>query len=668
MKYLLTVSVIIFFLSCNRKRNTFNEDKLDYYFSEAYNSEISINTRLQYVDSARVLVNKQSDIDSLKLKNVFKLANRYDALLKYENYFQASKLALDLAKKKGDSLSIAKAEYYLGDYYFYKFKNDSAFFYYQKARKIYQNSTDQNNLAITTLHIARVLMFEKDFLGSEIETINALKIAKEIEDDNLIYECYDNLGRVLEGQKNYEKSLDYYFKSLDQLRTIKNEVNLSLLEVQTYNNIAHVYLSNGHYKKAIEYYKKALQNKNLKQSHPALYASVLDYFAYSNFKLNKNSIHDFQEALNVRDSINDIAGKIKSRLHLTEFFLSKKDTIKAKALNQEAYLLAKKSNYNKEVLVSLDLSTKIDPKNGLKYAQQYIKLSDSLQEQERNTRNKLARIEFETDEIIQEKEIISNQNTLLLLISAVLLFFGTLLYIILYQRSKQKQLIFANEQQLANEKIYELMLEQQSKLDEARNSEKKRIARELHDGVMNKLASTRLNLFILNKKKDDETIQKCISHINDIQNIEKEVRSIAHELTNNLISVKSNFNSVLKELFQEQKELYSSKCNCFIDESINWETIPTVVKINIYRILQESLNNVNKYANAETIDVSISLIQTNLVLKIVDDGVGFNVNKNKKGIGLQNMYERAENIGAEFSIDSELNLGTKITLIYNLNL
>ena len=65
------------------------------------------------------------------------------------------------------------------------------------------------------------MLYENDFLGSEIQTIRALKLANEIEDKVLIYECYDNLGRVLKGQKNYNKALNYYFKSLEQINLIK---------------------------------------------------------------------------------------------------------------------------------------------------------------------------------------------------------------------------------------------------------------------------------------------------------------------------------------------------------------------------------------------------------------------------------------------------------------
>lgn len=662
MKYLFFFSFIVIFFSCNRKKDLHNASDLSTHFEEAYNLNLSVEDRLKHVDSANYLVESQLDSDSLKLKNVFKVANRYFTLLEYEKYFKVSKKALQLSKVKKDTLQIAKAEYYLGDYYFFKSKNDSAYYYYLNAEKKYKNSDDKYNFAVTTLHLARVLLFEKDFLGSEIQTINALKIANELKEEALVYECYDNLGRALLGQKSFEKSLEYYNKSLLQINRIQENISAPLFKAQSLNNIGNVYLNLEQFELAKDKFQLGLEIVELKELHPSLFSSLLDHYAYTNFKLKKDAISDFNTALKIRDSINDIAGKINSRIHLTEYYLEKKDTLKAKALNQEAYTLAKESNYNKEVLTTLDFFTKIEPKKGLQYAKEYIKLSDSLQNVERATRNKLARIEFETDEIILEKELVSDQNKLLIYITISLMVFGVLFYIIFSLRAKERVLLLKQKQQKANEEIYNLMLDQQIKINEVRNFEKDRIAKELHDGVMNKLASTRLNLYILQRRRDDKTIEKCIEHINEIQNIEKEVRSIAHELNNEVFNNSNNFKSILEELIQEQNKLFSTYCDLKIQDEINWESIDTKIKMNIFRIVQEALNNINKYAKATKAVITIKSDNAALFLSIEDNGIGFNIAKTKKGIGLKNMKERAHALKGNLIVNSVKNQGTTIIL------
>ena len=181
---------------------------------------------------------------------------------------------------------------------------------------------------------------------------------------------------------------------------------------------------------------------------------------------------------------------------------------------------------------------------------------------------------------------------------------------------------------------------------------------------MNKLASTRLNLFVLNKKTDEDTIQKCLPHINEIQNIEKEVRSIAHELTAESYS-NNNFKNILIDFLNNQKSLFEANFNYHIDETILWETIDTKIKMNLYRILQEALFNVNKYAEANEVNVVMEFRNNQLYFEIEDDGRGFDVTKKKKGIVIKNMQERAEDINADFKIISKLNKGTKISLVLN---
>jgi signal transduction histidine kinase len=166
----------------------------------------------------------------------------------------------------------------------------------------------------------------------------------------------------------------------------------------------------------------------------------------------------------------------------------------------------------------------------------------------------------------------------------------------------------------------------------------------------------------LTRRTDEETIQKCIGHVNEIQNIEKEVRAIAHELSNDVFSEKSNFKTILTELLIDQQNLYSPDCVYSIDKEVQWDTFDVEIKMHIYRILQEALNNCNKYANAKTINVSIVKQEKIVTLQIRDDGDGFNVSKAKKGIGIKNMLQRSTAVNGELNIESEIGKGTTLFL------
>ena len=667
MKQFCILSLFIVLINCSDNVNREQQldvqnQKISNYLSLAQKENIAKDMKIRFADLAYETLKKQKN-DSLTRRNYFKVANRYFSLYDLNKYKKVTNDALLLGKESKDSASIARALYYFGDYYFEKAKNDSAYYFYNDAEKIYNKIYDKQNLANTILHKAYLLLYEKDFLGSETATIKALNLSIEIGDDTLIYECYVNLGSCLLGLQNYEKALFYHKKSLIQLEKLKNSPFYSVFKAQTFNKIGLVYQNNNQHYNAINDFSKGLEIENLLQLQPVIYSALLDNYGYSKFKINKDEgLDDFNRALYIRDSINNLPGIINSKMHLSEYYLSKSNKEMALKLNNEAYSLAKKSNYNSEILKTLDLYTKINPERGLYYAEQYISLSDSLYDVERATRNKLARIEYETDEIILEKEEISSQKKVILEIGTLIAFIGGLFFIIFYQRAKQKELLFNQEQQKANEEIYQLMLDQQAKIDEVKNTEKNRIARELHDGIMNKLASTRLNLFVLTKRNDEETIKKCIGHINEIQNIEKEVRVIAHELSNDVFSEKSNFKTILNELLQQQDELFEAKCLYEIDKNIQWDTIDIEIKMHLYRILQESLNNCNKYANAEKITVTILKQEKFVTLQVRDNGAGFNVNKAKRGIGIKNMLQRTSTINGELEIDSKVGRGTVINL------
>lgn len=470
MKQVITLFSFFILIGCNSNEDkAINQKKLDAYFENSSNINLDKVTRLKFIDSAEQLIENSNYSDSLKIKNYFKIANRYFGVLEYEKYKEITNKVLEISKSNKDSLNIARAEYYLGDYYFSTSKNDSAYYYYLEAEKKYENLNDKPNLASTKLHKAYILSYEKDFIGSEIETVKVLNVAKEIKDQELIYECFAHLGRSLSGLGNYEKALEYHQKSLSQIKNIKNENYKPILQAQAINNIGFVYLNLGKFKEAGEIFAEGLKINNLKEIQPVLYISLVDNYAYSRFKINKNEgLNGFKTALELGDEIDDIYSKINIRVHLVEYYLSKNDTTIALQYNEEANRLAKESNYNKELLQTLDFYTELKPKEGLKYAKEYIKISDSLQQQERLTRNKLARIEFETDEIIVEKEAISNRFRIILISSLLIISFGILFYIILYQRSKHRELLFSQEQQMANEEIYKLMLDKQDELEEAK--------------------------------------------------------------------------------------------------------------------------------------------------------------------------------------------------------
>ena len=352
-----------------------------------------------------------------------------------------------------------------------------------------------------------------------------------------------------------------------------------------------------------------------------------------------------------------------------EYYFTEKDTTKANFYFKDAQSQAHKNDIFEDELKILQLLAKANPNDKSFYSNRYIALNDSLQTVERATRDKFARIEFETDEITAEKNTLSvekndveMQRYLIAGISILSLLIIFLWYSTKLQKAKTRELLLQQEQQKASEEIYQLMLDQQQKIEEGKNIEKQRISQELHDGVMGRLSGIRMNLFVLNKKTDPETIAKCLEYIKEIQSIEKEIRTIAHDLNNNLFSDTIHFQSIVQNLFTSIQNHSDIEFDLKVDEKINWEIVPNATKISVYRIIQEALQNIDKYAQATHVTIQMDLQENTIAIAIKDNGIGFTMDSKKTGIGLTNMQTRMQEIKGNFKIESQLNKGTKINL------
>lgn len=668
MKPIISILLIVLLISCNKRdvNSLSTLKKVDSLFVISNDFKKSKKHRIEVADKIfEILANRTND--SIKREGFYKLAGRYFNAENYKNYLSVSKELYFLSIEGNDTIGMARGLSYIGDYYYFKFRNDSAYYYYSKAEKIYAKTSNIKDVLWLKLYKANILFYEKDFSGSETAVIDILKLAKNLGDNRLIYDCYITLGNALEGLNNNEKALEYYEKAFALIEKLSNDNQYHLLKAQTYNYIGKIYQKTANYKKAIEYFNKALLFETTKT---LLYANLMNNLGYSNLKLgNESSIQFLNNAFKIRDSLQNVPGLVSSNINFSKYYLDKKDTIKAIKHSLIARKIAHENKIFEDELSTLEFLSKIDFKKSLEHSKKYINLNDSLQNIERATRNKFARIEFETDEILNEKntiaaenEKISSQRWFILISSIIAIVITVLVYITRMQHAKNKELQFERKQQEANEEIYQLMLKQQSVINEARQGEKKRISQELHDGVMSKLTSTRLNLFILSKKQDEETIQKCLKHIDGIQDIEKEIRNISHDLNRDALLEKDSFQAIVNDLFEEYKNTTNIDFFIRIDEKIIWRKIDSAIKIHLYRIFQESLQNIYKYATASEVVLEIKKIEDEILISITDNGQGFDVAKIREGIGLKNMQSRIKIIGGIFNIDSVIGKGTSIKI------
>ena len=671
-KKLHIILFVIIFLGCNKNHNQIGTSKkeINYLFAKAENLKYPKQQRIEFLDKINVALQSKK-YDSILKADYFKLAslyyyndNRKKQLSTYKNIEQRAVISKDSTGIIQSNCSIAR-------FYFVDFSNDSSFYYFSKAEKLSKKTF--GNPCITSILQGKADLFwcQKDYAEAEGTAVKALKIAstKKNYEDTMFY-SYITIANAEVGMNNNKKALEYYKKALQKTDYIEPDYQKIISKASAHNYIAEVYQKQNRHQKVVTYLEKNINFKEIKKIDLKTYCYIRNTLAYSKFKLNeKSALLIFKEVLHIADSTKFVPTQVEVKTHLGEYYLTQKDTAKANYFLKTSQVLAHKNKIFEDELHIFKLLQKANPDQEAYYSNRYIKLNDSLQNIERATRDKFARIEFETDEVTKQKNKIEEEKSVLLTRLFLISGFGLLSIIIIFlwfknksQKAKTRELLLEKEHQKDKEEIYQLMLNQQQKIEEGKQLEKKRISQELHDGVMGKLSSIRMNLFVLNKKSDPETIAQCLEYVKEIQKIEKEIRTISHDLNKNIFSDSVNFVSIVENLFTAIESHTEIDFNLKVDQRIDWETVDNKTKINIYRIIQEALQNIDKYAQAENVFITMNKKESAITIEIKDDGVGFATNNKKNGIGITNMNARMQEIKGQFNIESQPKKGTKINL------
>ena len=663
------IFIFIFFLNLPLKAqtSTFNRqlDSIHYYRNLAIKS-VDIKKRIQYVKYA-ISLSEASGEDSTLLKSKRLLSTIYIQDLDVDALFRLNNENLKLAKKLQDSSAIANITNVIGWCYKEKVQIDSSYYYYYSSYKIFKALRKYKREAEVLFEMADIQFSQRDYIGCQQNAIAAIRLIQKLPEteENLDYlwGLHNLIGIASDELELYDKAIEYHEKALTFSNKIEDHFIYTLYSS---SNIALIYKELKQYDKALNIYELLFKNKETLQKDPLNYALILGDFAAIKHKSNSAQKDEIEtmlsEAYKISDSLQDPYTTMSVSMNISEFYRDISQTNSALFYVNKAYSLAKETNSNNEILKSLLLKSQLENEvKGKAYLMEYVTLSDSLQNKERAIRNKFARIEFETDQIVEKSNQMAKERLWLIILSIGLLFTFLLLYIIITQRAKNRELQFNQKQQENNEEIYNLMLSQQEKIDEARVVEKKRISQEIHDGILGKLFGVRLNLDSLNQSTKAEAIAKREKYLEDLKSVEVDIRKVSHALNTDFITG-SNYINIIKTLIETQTKAYKIKYNLRNDDNIDWDHISNKTKIHYYRIVQETLQNIYKHAKASEIHISFKQKKDVICLSISDNGIGFDVDKAKKGIGLKNIHSRVKDFNGELSIKSTKNSGTKFII------
>jgi len=194
---------------------------------------------------------------------------------------------------------------------------------------------------------------------------------------------------------------------------------------------------------------------------------------------------------------------------------------------------------------------------------------------------------------------------------------------------------------------------------EGQESERKRIAQDLHDGLGGLLATIKVKFGIIQREIENlESMNVYQQTSNMIDDACTEVRKIAHNMMPDSLT-KLGLVEAVRDIAEYATDIQIKIIN------LGTHPFTETQQIMLYRVIQEFLNNSRKHANPDQIIVQFSSNEKHNIIYLEDDGNGFDLNETilKKGLGLKSMESRVNFLGGRFDLDSTQGIGTTLEII-----
>jgi len=521
------------------------------------------------------------------------------------------------------------------------------------------------------------------------------------------------LGRLYVKNLEYEKALDIYYKA-DKIADGMTDRYKSKNKGDLHQSIANIYLAIGDTTLAIRNLHKTIPLLLANDNHNTLtytYKSLsriyrktkadssFFYLEKSYFSAKKigrksaigdatNQLGDhwfergeIEKAMNYYNESLEIFQKLeqKSSIANTKMRIGKVQKKKLKYLPalksfDEAYNIYKELDFLTSTLEAQKSRSEILRRLGrhqesLIALDEAMELKDSLNQKKYNKDVKEIQTKYETEkkEAALEKQellIAKQNNERKNLIYGGLGIFSILSLLLwsLYSRFKKNKRISEQEKEIQQQYISELEKEKKilsmSSMIEGQESERKRIAQDLHDGLGGLLTTIKVKFAVMKDEKPELATSHEYHQTNSmIENACSEVRKISHNMMPAAL-IKFGLVDAIHDIAAYTSDLHIE----VIDQDLH--PLPETQQIMLYRVIQEFINNTRKHANANNLYIQFSKDEKFSSIYMEDDGSGFEIKKDAQlhGLGLKSMQSRINFIGASFALDSEIGKGTSLQI------
>nr|MBP9740519.1 sensor histidine kinase [Chitinophagaceae bacterium] len=617
-----------------------------------YNDKIEVAEKFFNNGLNLALKNKEQFLaEKIKtnIGNLFMFTGKYKECINY--CLEFVKTLSDNIQAKANSLAnIAICYSYLD--------NDNAAIVFQKdANSLFEKLNDKRGLSTGYNLLGASYKSLKQYDTANKYLIQSLQTKKQLKDSSGIISASLNLASIYFLQNHLSQTI----AMLKEIEPAVVQFNSNLHSTSFYNNIANYYDRIEKFDSAIYYNKLSLKTvaktKNLYlQANTTLniskaYHKLNNVDSALKYRILANAYNDSLVNIEKNKAVAELSTKYETeKKELRINLLAKEDSIKAFKIYQQDVLL------NKQLLLLANQQLNIANAN-LQMA------SDSLQlsKQKETIVNATLRSLKQEQEInllakekqIKELELSKKNNTLIAL--AVLIALLILTGYFLYRHKKQQQ------EALLQQELYKQQQLAVVSILEAEEKERKRIAAELHDGVGQTMTAAWMNMqSALNDNSNEQNKKQIFENaLKLLDESCKELRVVSHNMMPNVLLQKGLVNAVKDFLSQINKQ----GININIESDGLNKIIPAHVEAVLYRVIQESVNNVIKHANATQLFITLYNETDGIDVMIEDNGKGFNKKNIKSdGIGLQNIESRIKYLKGEIEWDTSEGNGTVISI------
>lgn len=566
--------------------------------------------------------------------------------------------ALAIEKENNNLEGVASASNNLATVYFRNGKTEEALIYFQQALKTQQTIGAREGEA-TSLNNIGAVYDNRGQVESALDYYHrSLKIQESLDNKPKIGTCLNNIAAIYTNLGLTDKAIEYNNRSMKVREVAGDKRGMA----QSLNNIGAIYFKRGNLTEALRYYERSLALYKSVANKPGIAYSLNNTgFVYYTQGQTEKALTNFRESLAIYDTIKEKRGISNSLYYISLALVQQNKAKEALPYAQRALQAAQEGGYAEATRNAYYALARADSATGnavsaLVNYKEYIRFRDSIANEatRKAAVKKQLQYSYEKKEDKLKADVARQQVELRQeqLITAVIT--GGVVVVLLFA------LILLNRFRLRQKHRMEQQLSRQQKayagaVMETQEQERKRIAEDLHDSLGHLLSTVKMNLQTL---PDSRLVEHPLQLLNQASH---EIRNITFDLMPRTLE-EEGLAAALHELADKTNRSGALRVQLQI-HGVDVVRMERQVEFNVYRIIQEAVNNILKHAGATEVTIQLIRHDDQFTIMIEDDGSGFDAETaGRTGRGLRNITSRSAWLNGTADFDTGPGRGTTLTV------